>query len=131
MAEFSQELPHTSAAEAWQRAVLLARQTQVDPTGEPRTKAAANDPLIKADHPFFWAAYLLIDAGPKPAPTDKPDENPFRIKQPEPAPPAAPGNPPPANPAPANPAPGNAAPGHAAPADPPRGEPNAAPAAPN
>mgnify|MGYP005834700471 CR=1 FL=1 len=111
MAEFAQELPHTSAAEAWQRAALLARQTEVDPAGEPRAKAAANDPPIKGDHPFFWAAYLLIDAGPKPAPTDKPAENQFRIKQPEPAPPAAPGNP-----APVKPAPGNVAPGGPPPA---------------
>lgn len=135
VAEFAQELPHTSAPEAWQRAVLLAQQTQVDPSGEPRVKAAANDPLIKADHPFFWAAYLLIDAGPKPAATDKPAENDFRIKQPEPAPPAAPGAPPPnrapaeppaANPPAANP-PANTAPAQpgAAPAEP------AAPAAQN
>lgn len=90
VAEFVQELPHISAPEAWQRAVLLARETVVDPAAEPRVKAAANDPAIKAEHPFFWAAYMLIDAGPKPPGADKPADDDFRIRQPPPAPQAPP-----------------------------------------
>lgn len=61
--EFMQELPHVPATEAWQRAVLVARATPLDPGREPRLKpadeTAAQPPT--ADHPFFWAGYMLLD----------------------------------------------------------------------
>ena len=59
--EFAQELPHTSPADAWQRAVLLESSSQLDLEGEPRIKHAATDEKPKADNPFFWAGYMLID----------------------------------------------------------------------
>ena len=75
--EFVRELPNLSAAEAWQRSVLLARETQLDAGQEPRLKRpdeAAEPP--KATHPFFWAGYLLVDNSPPAsedkAPSDKP-----------------------------------------------------------
>jgi hypothetical protein len=67
--EFAQELPHTTAADAWQRAVLLTADTRLNLAAEPRLKA---EPRVKpapgaeaprANHPFFWAGYLLIDSG--------------------------------------------------------------------
>jgi hypothetical protein len=66
--EFVQELPHASAAEAWQRSVLLAREAPLDPAGEPRLKKLdeAGEPP-RAEHPFFWAGYLLLDTGTRPA----------------------------------------------------------------
>ena len=30
---------------------------------EPRLKRAATDETPKADHPFFWAGYMLVDCG--------------------------------------------------------------------
>jgi len=66
--EFVQELSQASAADAWQRSVLLARETPLDPAAEPRLKKlddAVEPP--RADHPFFWAGYLLIDTGTRPA----------------------------------------------------------------
>ena len=46
-------------------------------------KANAVDDPPKASHPFFWAGYMLIDAGPKPSPAPEPaDPNLFKIKQP-------------------------------------------------
>ena len=39
--EFAQELPHTSPADAWQRAVLLAADTRLNLEAEPRVKKAA------------------------------------------------------------------------------------------
>ncbi len=61
--EFAQELPHTSPTDAWQRSVQLAMQTPIDPEAEPRVKAAGlNDPP-PAEHPFFWAGFMLIDTG--------------------------------------------------------------------
>jgi hypothetical protein len=62
--EFVQELPQGSAAEAWRRSILLARETPLDAAQEPRLKKldeTAEPP--EASHPFFWAGYLLIDTG--------------------------------------------------------------------
>jgi CHAT domain-containing protein len=61
--EFAQELPHTTPAEAWQRAVLLAASTRINPAAEPRIKSSPNDDPPKGTHPFFWAGYMLIDPG--------------------------------------------------------------------
>ncbi|NOY29332.1 MAG: CHAT domain-containing protein [Planctomycetes bacterium] len=61
--EFVQELPHTTAADAWQRSVLVAMEMPIDPDAETRVKARPNDPPLTAAHPFFWSGYLLIDAG--------------------------------------------------------------------
>jgi hypothetical protein len=65
--EFVQELPHGSAAAAWQRSIVLARETPLDATQEPRLKKldeSAEPP--DANHPFFWAGYLLVDSGSRP-----------------------------------------------------------------
>jgi tetratricopeptide (TPR) repeat protein len=65
MREFLQELPHDSAAGAWRRSVQLATDRQLDPALEGRLKAPANTTGMKADHPFFWSGYMLIDTGAK------------------------------------------------------------------
>ncbi len=63
--EYVQELPHVSAREAWQRSVLLARESPLDAQLEPRIKLkkskGPDDGPLLAEHPFFWAGYLLID----------------------------------------------------------------------
>jgi len=64
--EFAQELPHTSPADAWQRAVMLETGMQLNIEGEPRIKHAAADETPKANHPFIWAGYMLIDSGQAP-----------------------------------------------------------------
>ena len=61
--EFAQELPHTTPADAWQRAVLLETSTLLNLEAEPRVKHAPADENPKAEHPFFWAGYMLIDSG--------------------------------------------------------------------
>jgi CHAT domain-containing protein len=60
--EFAQELPHTSPADAWQRAVLLENAAQLNVEAEPRIKRAPTDEAPLANHPFFWAGYMLIDS---------------------------------------------------------------------
>jgi hypothetical protein len=66
--EFVQELPHGSAADAWQRSALLARETPLDASQEPRLKQLDDSAEpIGADHPFFWAGYMLLDTGTRPA----------------------------------------------------------------
>jgi hypothetical protein len=71
--QFVQELSHLPATEAWQRACILAREEQLDPQNEPRLKGLeASDELPMADHPFFWAGYLLVDTSPRAVePADK------------------------------------------------------------
>jgi len=64
--EFVQELPHATAANAWQRSVQLAVEAELDPLREPRIKLSASDGPPRADHPFFWASYLLVDCGVEP-----------------------------------------------------------------
>jgi hypothetical protein len=60
--EFAQELPHTSPADAWQRAVLLVADTPLNLDAEPRVKKASVEEAPKASHPFFWAADMLVDS---------------------------------------------------------------------
>ena len=60
--EFVQELPRTSAADAWQRAVLLVQESRLNREAEPRVKFSAGEEL-KGAPPFFWAGYLLVDCG--------------------------------------------------------------------
>ncbi|MEX0712984.1 MAG: CHAT domain-containing protein, partial [Pirellulales bacterium] len=64
--EFAQELPHTTAADAWQRSVLVVSDMPLDPALEPRLKHEDVAQPPKADHPFFWAGYMLIDTGTSP-----------------------------------------------------------------
>ncbi len=62
--EFVRELPHRSASQAWQRSVRLAVSGDLAWRQEPRVKEVPPDtPSIKAQHPFFWSGYMLIDSG--------------------------------------------------------------------
>lgn len=61
--EFVQELPRTSAPDAWQRCVAVAKELQLEPELEPRIKIKPGSDLPTAAHPFFWAGYLLVDCG--------------------------------------------------------------------
>jgi hypothetical protein len=73
--EFVQELPHLPPTEAWQRACLLARETPLDPKNEPRLKGLeASGELPTAEHPFFWAGYVLVDTTPRPDVSNNPAE---------------------------------------------------------
>ncbi|HEY4310224.1 MAG TPA: CHAT domain-containing protein [Pirellulales bacterium] len=64
--EFAQELPHASAADAWQRSLLLVSKDALNPANEPRLRLTAHEEAPTADHPFFWAGYLLADTGTLP-----------------------------------------------------------------
>jgi hypothetical protein len=66
--EFTQELPYSSAADAWQRSVQLIRAAELDLVREPRVKEERLDRAPNADHPFFWSGYLLVDTGMEPIP---------------------------------------------------------------
>lgn len=70
--EFAQELPYTTAADAWQRSVQLVSTTTLNPTLEPRVNATGVDTPPKADNPFFWAGLLLVDTGVRPTDNSSP-----------------------------------------------------------
>jgi hypothetical protein len=63
MREFIQELPHEPAAAAWQRSVQLASDRLLDPALEGRIKPSPHNQGLKANHPFFWSGYMLLDTG--------------------------------------------------------------------
>jgi tetratricopeptide (TPR) repeat protein len=67
MRELLQELPHQAAADAWRRSVQLAANRWLDPALEARVKFPASGDGLKAEHPFFWSGYLLIDTGARPS----------------------------------------------------------------
>jgi len=70
-------LPHSAANIAWRRSVQLAADRVLDPAAEPRLRAHKSADGLKADHPFFWAGYLLVDTGvaaPPEEPAEKPPE---------------------------------------------------------
>ena len=71
--EFAQELPHTTASDAWQRSVQLVSKSEVNVGAEPRLRLTPQQQAPKADHPFFWAGYLLADTGALPM-TDEEEE---------------------------------------------------------
>lgn len=71
--EFAQELPHTTASDAWQRSVQLVSKSEVNVGAEPRLNLKPQQQAPKAEHPFFWAGYLLADTGALPM-TDEEEE---------------------------------------------------------
>lgn len=58
--EFLNGLPQDPPAAAWQRSLLLVRSSELDPVNEPRLKDVAADTAPTAEHPFFWAGYLMM-----------------------------------------------------------------------
>jgi tetratricopeptide (TPR) repeat protein/CHAT domain-containing protein len=94
--EYSQELPHTLPAEAWQRGVQVVRDSPLDPDREPRLKDVSRMHATTANHPFFWAGYMLVDSG-------RPADVAAAVDPAHPAAPAGrPAGPVPAGPRPAN-----------------------------
>ena len=72
--EFAKESADAPAAEAWQRACLLARENPLDQAHEPRLKhSEETGDMPTADHPFFWAGYLVVDTGPRPEKPESPE----------------------------------------------------------
>ena len=64
--EFVQELPYTSATDAWQRSVELVTESDLIAEREPRLRATGLERPLNARHPFFWAGFALIDSSNAP-----------------------------------------------------------------
>jgi tetratricopeptide (TPR) repeat protein len=63
MREYLQELPRQEPVKAWQRSVQLLRSVELDLDREPRLNRSTFNEVIRGEHPFFWAGYLLVDPG--------------------------------------------------------------------
>jgi hypothetical protein len=64
--EFAIELKRNGASDAWRTAVELTRVETLDAKVEPRVRKPNEDMDLSADHPFFWAGYMLLDTGAEP-----------------------------------------------------------------
>jgi hypothetical protein len=88
--EFAGEMNRVSAAEAWQRSVRLARAMPLDPAQEPRFRANGDAvDMPTADHPFFWAGFVLFDSGRDPNAKEEPLEEPRVVEASKPRAPEA------------------------------------------
>lgn len=94
--QFIEELPFSSAADAWQRSVEMLMQTPLDLSREPRIKRTPGVDSPTGQNPFFWAGYLLVDTGWSPSnPNAQPPAAPILVRPavqaqpPLPQPPAA------------------------------------------
>ena len=86
--EYVQELPHTTPSDAWQRAVLVVVSSSLNLETEPRIKRTTAEESPRANHPFFWAGYMLVDGGSNVAQPDA-AQPPPAAKINKPNPPAA------------------------------------------
>lgn len=63
VADFLAHLDEEDAADAWRQAVYTVAAQPVDVEKEPRIRATADAEPLKANHPFFWSAFMLVDRG--------------------------------------------------------------------
>ena len=83
MREYLQESTAVPASEAWQRAVQILRDSEIDPSWEPRINVPTdNEKMVTADHPFFWSGYILCDRGTAPEDAETSPESPTEMRQP-------------------------------------------------
>ncbi|HZZ71107.1 MAG TPA: CHAT domain-containing protein [Pirellulales bacterium] len=74
--EFVKELPHTVADDAWQRSVQLVSGEPIIPELEPRVQKAGMAEPPKAENPFFWSGFMLVDSGVTPEKSTRPNAPP-------------------------------------------------------
>jgi len=63
MSEFLRDSTKLEPADAWQKSLTNVRQSTLDAEREPRLRRMPTGESLKAEHPFFWAGYLLVDPG--------------------------------------------------------------------
>ena len=58
--ELLQEVPFTGLLGAWQRARMVLRQSELDPSAEPLLKQSEHDREgLSGNEPLFWSGYLV------------------------------------------------------------------------
>ena len=61
--EFLKNHQEEPAPKAWKEAVMTVANRSITFDEEPRIKTIAGEEPLKANHPFFWSGFLLIDQG--------------------------------------------------------------------
>ncbi len=65
--EMLQELPFVGISDAWKRAKMVLRRTELDPTTEPLlTNADRQREDLTGNYPLFWSGYMVSSPLPKP-----------------------------------------------------------------
>ena len=70
--EFLRNYQEKPASKAWQDAVMSVASRSIKFDEEPRIKTVANEEPLKANHPFFWSGFLLVDQGELSVEEDQP-----------------------------------------------------------
>lgn len=65
--EFLKNYKQYPATQAWREAVLKVANESLSFEEEPRLKAAREEEPLKANHPFFWSGFILVDRGELPS----------------------------------------------------------------
>ncbi|MCL2304608.1 MAG: CHAT domain-containing protein [Planctomycetaceae bacterium] len=63
VSEFLRNYQTETAPKAWKEAVMTVANRSIHFDEEPRVKTVAGEEPLKANHPFFWSGFLLIDQG--------------------------------------------------------------------
>lgn len=50
-----------SSAQAFRESMIAARKLELNYSTEPQIRTKKNDPVLKAEHPYFWSGYLRIE----------------------------------------------------------------------
>ncbi len=58
--EYASKLAKLGSARAVQESRQSTRELDLDYDNEPRIRFKKTDPVLKAEHPFFWASYMLF-----------------------------------------------------------------------
>ncbi len=64
--DFLKNYEKEPAPKAWKDAVMTVANRSVKFDEEPRIKAGSGEEPLKANHPFFWSGFLLVDRGELP-----------------------------------------------------------------
>lgn len=57
---YATELPKVGVAEAIRTSRQKTRELDLNYENEPRVRTKKSDPVLKAEHPFFWASHMLF-----------------------------------------------------------------------
>ena len=58
--QYAEQLPQAGVAQAIRNSRQKTRELDLDYENEPRLRTKKSDPVLKAEHPFFWAAHMLF-----------------------------------------------------------------------
>ena len=97
---YASRLPTMPGSQALRESIDEAKKLDLNYELEPRIRAKADDPVLKAEHPAFWAANLLLGipnetpvlVPENPAGEGEPAKDPAQAEQPKPAGDAKPGD---------------------------------------